>query len=169
MNVKNKYLIVISVLMIMIICISSVLAYLTASDLNNNTFAIGACNSEIIEKFNPPEKLEPGSAFTKDVRVRNNGPSDCYVRVKAVFTDCDMEKICTVNWNFEDFEYNTTDGYYYYKSKLAEGEATESLFTTVTISDSIAPDEIKDFDILVYSEAIGCAYGEEYEQAWSIE
>ncbi|MGN0630376.1 MAG: hypothetical protein ACI4JN_03525, partial [Ruminococcus sp.] len=61
------------------------------------------------------------------------------------------------------------DGYYYYREKLAEGDITESLFTAVTVSDSIAPEELKDFDILVYSEALRGSDGESYRQVWGID
>lgn len=153
----------------MIVSGGSISAYLTASDIKENSFAVGACNTQIIEKYNPPGRLEPGISFTKDVKVKNTGPSDCFVRVKAVFTDQDMGKHCTVDWNLNDYEFNAADGYYYYREKLAEGDITESLFTAVTVSDSIAPEELKDFDILVYSEALRGSDGESYRQVWGID
>lgn len=168
MSLRGKYLLLICTLLFMIAFSSSVLAYLTASDYENNEFTVGACNTEIIEKYDAPDRLEPGISFTKDVRVKNIGPSDCFVRIKAVFTNQDMGKFCIVDWNLKDYELNSSDGYYYYKERLAEGDMTESLFTTVKISDSVDKDEMQEFDILIYSEALRCTDGEVYKQVWGI-
>lgn len=152
--------------MVAVFGIRGVSAFLTDADSADNMFTVGGSNIEIVEEFDPPDKLEPGTAFTKDVKAKNLGPSACYVRIKAVFTDSDMGKYCTVNWNTRDFAYNSEDGYYYYKKVLDVGKHTESLFSTITLSDSIPPGEIKDFDVLVYLESYQSNGFANYEAAW---
>lgn len=146
--------------------VSGISALFTDGDSADNLFIVGGSNIEIIENFDPPEELEPGTSFTKNVKAKNLGPSSCYIRIKAVFTDSDMEKFCTVDWNHDDFIYNDKDGYYYYTKVLDVGEETESLFTTITLSESINPGEIKDFDVLVYAESYQSSGFASYEDAW---
>lgn len=132
----------------------SVLAYLISTDIKINTFQVGECRTEIEEDFVPPSRLEPGCSFTKDVRVKNIGSCECYVRIRADFTNDDMKKHCIVDWNVDDYEYNSEDGYYYYKEKLMPEDITSSLFTEITIDDKAPPEDVKEFDILIYSEAL---------------
>lgn len=143
-----------------------VYSYLSDKDTHSNKISIGGVNTEVVEDFDPPKKLEPGTSFTKDVKVKNLGPSDCYIRIKAVFTDSDMGDRCTVDFNTDDFIYHEDDGYYYYPKALKDGESTPSLFTKVTLSDEIPPEEIKDFDILIYSEAYQSEGFDFYKDAW---
>ena len=106
-------------------------AFLSDGDTANNRTTIGGVTTDIPEKFTPPDDIKPGDVITKDVKIRNTGKDDCYVRVRSLFSDSDMEKYCTVNYNTTDFTYNKNDGYYYYKKVLKKGETTPSLFTTV--------------------------------------
>jgi hypothetical protein len=146
-------------------------AMLTDKDKANNDLVIGAVNTVIVEDFTPPPKLEAGKSFTKDVKVNNVGPTACFVRIKAVFTDSDMEKLCTVDWNTTDFIYNEQDGFWYYPHVLESNDGTPSLFTTVTVKTTIKQSQkqedgstvevdvpvteamLKDFDIIIYQEA----------------
>ena len=100
-------------------------AYFIDGDTAVNTSSIGGNRIELIEVFEPPGKLEPGVSFTKDVKVRNVGPNACYVRIKAVFTDSDMGKYCTLDLNEQAYEYSRIDGYYYYRKVLKPEEETE--------------------------------------------
>ena len=157
----------ISMLLVLISLCSVVLAYFTSSDKDLNLFKVGACNTVIEEKYDPPDKLEPGCSFTKNVKIRNIGPSDCFIRVKAVYSDYEIGKYCYIDWNTTDYKYNSDDGYYYYKEKLKAGEVTESLFTTVKLNENIISAEIKDFDILIYSEAYEADKADNYEDVWN--
>lgn len=154
---------------LVIVClfgIGATAAYLSDADQADNRLMIGGNNTKIVEEFDPPEKLKPGISFKKDVKVVNLGPSDCYVRIKAVFTDGGMEKYCTLDYNDQDFVYDKEDGYYYYKSVLKEGEKTPSLFTTVKITEDAPENSMKDFDILVYTESYQSKGFSDYQAAW---
>lgn len=173
----GRVIAIISISIVSIILIGGIVASLIDSDKANNTVTVGGNRIEIIEDFSPPEKLEPGVEFKKDVSVKNVGLSDCYVRIKAVFTDSDMEKYCVVDWNTDDFEYNANDNFYYYKKELKQGEITESIFKKVIIKttydsdgdgieENISTDEMKDFDILVYAESYQSRGFNNYTEAW---
>ena len=141
-------------------------AFLSDGDTANNRTTICGVTTDIPEKFTPPDDIKPGDVITKDVKIRNTGKDDCYVRVRSLFSDSDMEKYCTVNYNTTDFTYNKNDGYYYYKKVLKKGETTPSLFTTVTISKNIPQDEIRKFDIIVYQESYQSYGFDSYQAAW---
>lgn len=164
-NQPNIWLILMMML-IVVAGVTGITAYLSDVDEAVNEFTMGGNRIELIEQFIPPEKLVPGVEFQKDVAVKNVGPNACFVRIKAVFTDSDMEEYCEVNFNTRNYDHNAEDGYYYYKKILRTDETAPSLFTTVKLSDEIPADEIRDFDILVYTESYQAAGFEDYEDAW---
>lgn len=144
---------------------TGIYAYFSDMDRMANAVSIGGCNVEILEDFEPPQTLDKGGSFKKDVSVKNMGPSDCYVRVKAVFSNSDMEAYCSVDWNTTDWVYDIADGYYYYPHFIKAGESTVSLFTTVVWND-VLPDQIENFDIIVYAEGYQANLFEDYQEAW---
>jgi hypothetical protein len=148
-------------------------------DLQNKT-KVGNVNTKIVEEFVPPSKLTAGEPFTKDVKVQNLGPTACFIRVKAVFTDSDIGDLCEVDWNSNDFIYNPDDGFWYYPNVLEANELTPSLFTQVKVLETVVRDDgtgtdtkvtisvtsemLKDFDIIIYQEAYQAKYnGSDYE------
>ena len=133
----------------LLICVTGVVAYLVDADRANNKLVIGGSNIELVENFVPPERLKPGVTFTKNVRVKNLGLSDCYVRVMAKFSDSDIGKYCEVDWNTEEWNYNEEDGYWYYPSSISKGDKTPNLLTTITLSEDIPESAIKDFNMIV--------------------
>lgn len=178
---NNKFAIILSCVLALAVCITGVVAYLADADWANNHLMIGGNRITVEEGFIPPPALEPGVSFTKNVRVKNTGLSDCYVRVMAVFTTSDMEKYCEVDWNTTDWVYNSEDNYWYYPQSISEGNKTPSLFTKVTIKefydfdgngtedeDEIIPESImQDFDIIVYAESYQSEGFSEYQAAWA--
>ena len=143
-------------------------AFLTSTASKNNSFTIGGNTIEIIEDFIPPESIKAGIEFKKDIKVKNTGASNCYVRLKVVFSDSDMEKFCTfTDLNTSDWIYNSSDNYYYYKQPIKNNELTTSLFTTVAISDTLEIYQAKPFDIFVYAESMQANPFENYEEAWA--
>lgn len=162
-------------------CFGITYAYLIAEDNAANAFTIGETEIEISEEYTPPEKLTPGISFTKKPWITNTGNLPCYVRMRADFSSSIAEEFCepldidTANW-----EYNSEDGYYYYKHLLNPGEETSPLFTTVTIrlytSDGTASyteADMTDFDILIYGEAAqhtdhdGACTADEFKTVWN--
>ena len=163
---KLFYIFVCLLVVLIIVSIPRIYAYLSDADSATNKVTVGGSNIEIIEDFDPPLNLEPGVEFTKGISVKNNGPGDCYVRIKAVFANGDMEQYCVVDWNRTDWYYESSDGYYYYPAPLKEGEVTPSLFTKVKINDDVPVELINDFEILVYSESYQATGFDTYTDAW---
>lgn len=142
-------------------------AYFTDNDIETNSVSVGYNDIQVVEDFEPPKELAAGISFTKDVKVQNTGTVDCFVRVKALFTNSDMEQYCEVNYDTINWAYNDSDGYYYLINSVSVNEFSPSLFTTVKIKDDVESTEIKDFDILIYAESYQ-AYGyDTYQSAWS--
>lgn len=171
---KKFKVLVISLLFVASFC-TAMYAYLSDTDSAFNTVSVGSVKIELIEEFDPPEKLFPGTSFTKDVKVKNTGSNPCYVRVKAVFSDSDMERYCDVDWNKTDFVYDEVSNYWYLKSPLKAGAVSKSLFTSVTVQSSAPEASMKDFEILVYAEGFqtkGNVNGSwraftDYKEAWA--
>ena len=141
-------------------------AYFTGMDSAKNRTTIGGNRIEIVEEYTPPEKVTPGSAFAKAVRVENVGNSSCYVRIRAVFSDSDAGQYCSLDWNTTDFYYCAEDGYYYCKGILAPQAMTPYLFTTVTVSPDAPEEALAQFSILVYAESCQAGGFGQYEEAW---
>lgn len=152
-----------TIALLLVAGIAGVLAYYTDSEQQNNRFQTATNKVEITEEFPPGDKT-PGEPFTKKVAVKNDG-SEAYVRVKVRFSDGDMEKYCTVDYNTTDWKY--ADGYYYYTKVLPESSTTPNLFTQVTIAKDIPDDVLKDFNIYVEAESIQVGYFQDYTEAWT--
>ena len=146
-------------------------AYLTDGDKADNELIIGSNRIEIVEEFDPPSEIIPGLEIKKDVKVKNTGSGDCYVRVKAVFDNSHMEQYCEIDWKDSDWIYNSTDGYWYYPNAIVSNEITRSLMTTVKIKETTPESVITPFDIIVYAESVETLNGADavdYDQAWEI-
>ncbi len=140
-------------------------AYLAASDRAGNEVRVGGVNIKIVEAFTPPPETLPGTVIPKDVKVKNLGPNDCYVRVMAVFSDSDMGQYCQVDWNTEDW-ITQADGYHYYKKPLMEGESTTSLFTRIKVQEDTPEALVGDFDVIVYGEGYQSEGYGTWQEAW---
>ena len=149
-------------------------AYYNDTHEKENIFTVGGVRIDLIEEFEPPKELKADTTFKKDVSVKNVGENDCYVRIKAVFTDSDMGKYSSLdldssedkNDNSVHYWYNSEDGYHYLKNELKVGEQSPSLFTEVHVSKDIPAEEIKEFDILIYTESFQSYGFDNYEEAW---
>ena len=139
------------------------LAYYTDAEQQANRFQIAKNKVEITEEF-PNNEIDPPTPLKKVVSVTNKG-NEAYVRVKVRFSDGDIEKYSTIDWNTTDWKYD--DGYYYYTKVLPEEAKTPDLFTKVTISEDIPDDLLKDFDIYVEAESIQVGYFKTYQEAWT--
>lgn len=63
-------------------------AYFASLSTRDNELTIADNVVEISESFSPPESQTTGdNIFQKDVSVTNTGPSPCYVRIYADFSD----------------------------------------------------------------------------------
>lgn len=163
---KKKIAIIILVAILIIASTVVVYAYLTHRATVKNNITLGYSKIQINENYVPPLSMKKGISFTKEPYVTNVGTVDCYVRVKAVISDSRVAKHITIDYNQTDFTYNSEDGYYYYKEAIAPGARTNSLFTTVTISENADDIVLDGFDIYVYAECVETIQGKTMDEAW---
>lgn len=143
------------------------LAYLSDGDAVVNHFRVGGVNISLEEEF-PDNHFTAGTTMSKKVRIKNDGPGSCYVRIFAVFSRSDLEPYIQVDWNEQDFVYHTSDGYWYYKQRLDAGETTPYLFTTVAISEDTPQTVLGDFEFLVYGEAYQTSRYSGFFKVWDL-
>lgn len=165
-RMKKKNLVISLALLVLILTagVYTAYAYLTAQDDVENTFDAAEVDVSVDEDFEP-EPPGPGSVIKKAPRVHSHSDTDCYVRMRYVFTDSDAEALC------EPVEINRgwskkADGCYYWNGSVGPGEETGTLFDRIQIKSGIGKDDIPPFDILVYAEAVQ-AGGMTEEEAWA--
>lgn len=147
------------------VSLHTISAYLSDADKADNSIIVGGNNISIDEVYES-EPITPGASITKKVHIYNDGPNACYVRVRAVFTDSNVGKYAVIDWNLEDWEYNTKDEYYYYKQPIKEGESTSYLMTSIAISEEIPKESIQDVNLIVYAESYQSEGFLIYQDAW---
>ena len=163
MGVKKSFLIILLIISIAL----TVYGYFTYKSTVKNSINLGYNQIQVNENYIPPLVMEKGISFTKEPYVTNTGTVDCYVRIKSVISDSRVAEYMTIDYNEEDFTYNTEDGYWYYKEAISPNARTKSLFTTVSIAED-ADDKVLDgFDIYVYAESVQVVEGKNMEETWN--
>ena len=115
--------------------VGGTVAWLHVSSSVTNTFTPGEISGDIDEDFDYSEK--------KNVHFTNTGTADAYVRAVISMSvvdgagnivDVDPEEVyetySVANEN-EGWLYNEADGFYYYRSPLAEGKDTSNLIHSI--------------------------------------
>lgn len=179
MKKKTTILLLIACLAVMGASFGITYAYLTSSQTVMNEFTVGENSIEVVEEYDPPEKLRQGLTIDKKVTVKNTGSLPCYVRVRVEFSDSDAEAFCVVDYHTApgDKWVREADGFYYYTEALdlyqaAEGTeqekgVTDALFDTVKIRDETEGTyTMIDFDIYVYAESVEQGAFTDYKAAW---
>lgn len=178
MKKKKIVLILAGCLLIAGVSFGATYSYMKASDEVVNNFEIGRNEIEVTEEYEPPKELKPGVSFTKKPSVKNTGNISCWVRMRADFSDSEMEKLCnftinkTPDSNGGSWTEKQDDGYYYYTQKLNPNDKTSSLFAgnenNIKIDENITEDKLVNFDILIYAESCGAEKGTTYQEAWGL-
>lgn len=154
-------------------------AYMTGFAQKINTIAVGR-NTTVIEENFPkpsPKPISDNPEYTKTVWVSNRTSAeagynvDCFVRAALSYSNSDIgQAVSLKNLNTTDWEYHS-DGYYYYKKVLKEGQSTSPLFTGFSIrSDLVDPsckEYISDFSISVYEESVQAGDFSDFREAWN--
>lgn len=151
---KKKLTILLAVLLLAGAAASAgIYAYLSAGDSRVNRFTFGQNIIETEEEFPTPDP-RPGDSIEKKVRVKNTGDVPCFVRTRILFSNGEAEGVSTLELNTTDWTERQEDGYHYYKHILPVGKNSADLLTAVKIADSAHLEELKDFQIIVYSESV---------------
>ena len=160
------------------------LGFLGDSVFIDNKFIIGRNKSKVEEETDNYSQTNGTKNYKKEVTVKNEDNVPCYVRVFMDFSNSDAEakskfsnKSAEENPEATDFYTNsdyktelakatntvaekwmyvpdtdaTLGGYYYYKIPIDPGTSTDTLIKQVQVNNQ---SEIKDFNILVYSETV---------------
>ena len=125
------------VFLLFALCTSTgIKAYLTDGDTITNSFEVGTSELSLVEASLIKDSDFGGAASDK-VRVQNDGSVDCYVRVFAEVERPEMQSQISYTVNTAGgWTEKQADGYYYYKTPLAENGQTAPLFTNVTLTGS---------------------------------
>lgn len=129
-------------------------AYLTGQQSRVNRFQAAGVEIAVKEDFDPPDKILPGQIIKKAPSVSSTSNVPCYVRVSVRFSDSDAEKMCEPlvtndGWGKKE------DGWYYWNEMLMPGQTTAPVFQQIQLRSEIQ-EEISDFDVFIYAEAVCC-------------
>ncbi|MPQ44309.1 BsaA family SipW-dependent biofilm matrix protein [Clostridium tarantellae] len=135
------------------VTVGGTFAWFTYDKQFHNKFNTANFEAVANESFIPPQTWTPGTTTTKSAHVTNTGNIPMYVRVKAIpkwipgkdSPVIDLSNTIDVNGKNEDvailnlhdanqWYYNETDGYYYYKG-IVQAPPNEN--NTVTFLDSV--------------------------------
>lgn len=156
-----------------------VYAYLQHQTEQLNPFQIGTDTLEIQETFTPPPQMGMQNSVEKTVTVENTGTSNQFVRVFLDFSDSSARDrsqiVYTLGGEVQVTDWDTfrntppegwvyvsegTDallgGYFYYTEILAPEAVTPPLIAEIRTDFGTGsnPDQITDFDVIVYSESV---------------
>ncbi|HHT71888.1 MAG TPA: hypothetical protein GX016_10060 [Firmicutes bacterium] len=136
-----------------------------------NQFTAGTVVIEVEESFTPPTAWQPGQTATKEVSVKSIGTKGVYVRVALtpVWSDPSLP-IDNVILNLSNGNWvHHTDGWYYYKFILYQGEVTELLLASVTLDPATTGEEYQGetLDIVVSAEAVQASHNA-YQTVWGL-
>lgn len=161
MAVRKKLMTALIAVLLNLTCFTSVLlvsAYLVSNDEIVNSVSVGNSKLEIEEDFERPDTLRPGQVIRKTVRIGNTGRNPCNVRVMTAFSDSEAQKNVRIDYDTEHWELGD-DGYWYYENVLKPGEETADLFEEVSALQSADVEKLKNFELIVYGEAINVESG----------
>lgn len=163
-------LVVLVVLLLAMTTEKSLAYYIAKTSVVKNVFDPGTVSCEVLETFD--------GAYKTDVRVKNNGNVDEYMRVAVVVTwmsDDGSTVYATVPQ--ENIDYNITytsdtrwfkgsDGYWYYTDSLESGSETAILFTDCSMIDGQGVDGYH-LSVEIVSSVIQADPADAVNESWS--
>lgn len=144
-----------------------------------NDFIPGKVASQVLEDFG----LESGNSVKRNVRVKNNGNTDAYIRVLLVFTWKDDAGNIFVNkpkegngyqlnLNLTDWvmEKNDVGAYFYYKKPVAPGAETGELIDSLRQTPGVTGPENGKYKLSVdiLSDAVQADPPEAVAESWGV-
>ena len=157
LNKKAVVLVAFAVLLV-VVAVGGTFAWLISKpDMLNNSFTVGTVSVEVDEELDGNAK--------KNVTIKNTGSSDAYIRATVVYNwvnaNGDMlygeppyENIdYSVSYNTTDW-IQGSDGYWYYKYKVASNASTKNLINTLTPTADKGPHGQYDTDSSEWASAL---------------
>lgn len=155
---KKAVVLVASAVLLVVVAVGGTFAWLISKpDMLNNSFTVGTVSVEVDEELDGNTK--------KNVTIKNTGSSDAYIRATVVYNwvnaNGDMlygeppyENIdYTVSYNTTDW-IQGSDGYWYYKYKVASNASTKNLINTLTPTADKGPHGQYDTDSSEWAAAL---------------
>lgn len=150
----------------------------TGTEPLQNDFTYGKVSSEVLESF----EAENGVYAKRDVRIKNTGNTDAYIRVLLVFTWKDADGNVFVNKPELDRDYqinlalsngwivaqNGIGAYIYYKYPVAAGAETPVLIDSVRLADGVTGPENGKYSLSVevVADAVQANPASAVQQVW---
>lgn len=105
----------------------------------------------------------------RDVRVKNTGTGEAYVRVRLIPQAKDPSiSVENLDLNIgEGWKKNEADGYYYYKGILGANDITSNVLNNISLKNTETEYSIDDFKVKVVSEGVQ-TNKEALERVWEI-
>ena len=107
MKMKKVLALVLALCLAMAMGVGATLAYLKATDSAVNTFTVGNVAIDLQEEFKQDSKLLPGIDVQKQIKVKNTGTEEAYVRIHMAIPqmlDSGSPEFLayknTLHWNF---------------------------------------------------------------------
>ncbi len=149
---KKTLILMLSVVAVAAAAIGGTLAYFSfQANPANNTFTVGNVKIELTEpdwNADNASNVYPGETLAKNPIVTNIGSNPCMVRIKVEKDDRIILVGVNSNWTLDE------DGYYYYNSALAPGEATPALFTGIQVPDDFTNEDSGGYSVKVTAQAV---------------
>lgn len=168
-SMKKTLLIVAAVAALLAVAVGATVAFLVDNDGPVvNTFEPSKVPSEVEEKFEGNVK--------KEVKIKNKGNIDAYIRAAVVFTWQNEKGEVYPETPVEGTDYSITwtktnwfkkGDYYYYENKVAPGKTTEELFTDCKPLKA-APADGYTLHVEIIGSAIQAEPDSAVKSAWSV-
>lgn len=168
-RLNKAAVLIMAVLLLLGAAVGSTVAFLIdKTEPVTNTFTYAKVSCEVTEKFAQNKK--------EDVRVKNTGTIDAYIRATYVVNWVDAQGNIAAS-DPEGYSYSLTknldskwiekDGYFYYTSPVAPGASTQgSLLTCTVVTSPESPEYTLSVEIL--AEAIQSTPDKAVQEAWGV-
>lgn len=96
----NKKIVIPTLCALAVITAGVTVAYFTSAARSKNSFTIGTNTITIDENFKPPKELKTGlNTYKKQIKIKNTGTTDAFVRVYVEFSDSDAGNCSFISSN----------------------------------------------------------------------
>lgn len=167
MKKKYKLITICSIIVLVILVSTCIYSYYIYQKSIENTIVLAYNEIQVDEIYEPLAEIEKGKSFKKQPSIKNIGNVDCYIRVKSLISDSRVEKGITIDYNLNDYTYNSLDQYYYYNKVLNPEESSKPLFTTITIQNDAEDMVLEGFDVYIYAESVQTVENKNMMEVWS--
>lgn len=169
-NVDRAVILLVSLVLVLGVAIGGTLGYLTGQVKVTNTMEVGNFTTEI------EENLTDDPTVKKDVKVKNTGDYNAYVRAVVVVTWQNSDGDVYPETPAASTDYNITygqnwtehNGFYYYNGVVPAGQATSALIDTCTPVEDKAP-EGYDLNVEILASSIQAEPEQAVKEAWGME